>query len=206
MTQNATNQDDLRVRRTRKMLQQALIDLTIEKGFAAITIQDITERAMVNRSTFYRHYLDKCDLMGQYMHDVYALISNEAFIPADEWQNTPIKPAGLVNLLRHIQDHAAFYKIMLGPQGDAGFTDDFRKNIEKRLQFLLKYYSNTTPDMPPLTLCLSYLASAAVGAIIWWLESNLSCSPEQLALWISDLSMKSVDIEISPTKRHPTSK
>jgi AcrR family transcriptional regulator len=55
--------EDLRVRRTRKTLQEALIALTIEKGFAAVTVRDITERAMVNRSTFYRHYLDKYELL-----------------------------------------------------------------------------------------------------------------------------------------------
>ena len=57
--------EDLRVRRTRKLLQQAFIECTIEKGFAALTVRDITERAMVNRSTFYRHYLDKYDLLEQ---------------------------------------------------------------------------------------------------------------------------------------------
>ncbi|MBZ0292889.1 MAG: TetR/AcrR family transcriptional regulator, partial [Anaerolineae bacterium] len=51
--------EDLRVRRTRKLLQQALIELTVERGFSEITVGDIAERAMGNRSTFYRHYLDK---------------------------------------------------------------------------------------------------------------------------------------------------
>lgn len=67
--------EDLRVRRTRKLLQQAFIECTIEKGFAALTVRDITERAMVNRSTFYRHYLDKYDLLEQYLNEMYALDS-----------------------------------------------------------------------------------------------------------------------------------
>ncbi len=46
---------NLRVRRTRKLLRNALISLTMEKGFAAVTVRDITERAMVNRGTFYHH-------------------------------------------------------------------------------------------------------------------------------------------------------
>lgn len=54
--------EDLRIRRTRKLLMQALIKLTVEKGFAAITVQDIANRAMVNRATFYRHYLDMPEL------------------------------------------------------------------------------------------------------------------------------------------------
>src|SRR5205807_1741174 len=46
---------DPRVKRTRKLLQQAFIELFQEKGFASISIQDITERATVNRATFYAH-------------------------------------------------------------------------------------------------------------------------------------------------------
>src|SRR5215469_13383088 len=54
---------DLRVRRTRMALQEALIDLIEEKGFDAVTVGDIAERAMVNRTTFYRHYPDKYALV-----------------------------------------------------------------------------------------------------------------------------------------------
>src|ERR1043165_5952074 len=71
--QKSEAMEDLRVRRTRKLLQQAFIELTVEKGFAALTVRDITERAMVNRSTFYRHYLDKYDLLEQYMNETYEL-------------------------------------------------------------------------------------------------------------------------------------
>src|SRR6266536_5855376 len=56
-------QVDLRVRRTQTNLREALIDLIEEKGFDAVTVGDIAERAMVNRTTFYRHYPDKYALV-----------------------------------------------------------------------------------------------------------------------------------------------
>jgi len=55
--------DDLRVRRTRKLLQEALLDLMAHKTFQAITVQDISTAAMINRSTFYDHFVDKYALM-----------------------------------------------------------------------------------------------------------------------------------------------
>src|SRR5215467_8083756 len=58
-------QTDLRIRRTHKFLQEAMIDLITEKGFDAITMGDIAERAMINRATFYRHYQDKYDLVAK---------------------------------------------------------------------------------------------------------------------------------------------
>ena len=54
---------DPRVKRTRQLLQQALMDLMAEKSFQAITVQDIAGRATVNRVTFYAHFEDKYVLL-----------------------------------------------------------------------------------------------------------------------------------------------
>src|SRR5512146_1561207 len=54
---------DIRAKRTRMLLRDALIDLIAEKGFDHVTVGDIAERAMVNRVTFYRHYPDKYALV-----------------------------------------------------------------------------------------------------------------------------------------------
>jgi AcrR family transcriptional regulator len=50
---------DRRVQRTHQLLRQAAIETMKEKGFVAMTIQDIADRANVNRGTFYAHYPDK---------------------------------------------------------------------------------------------------------------------------------------------------
>lgn len=62
---NSLTKLDPRVRRTRKLLKQAFMDLMSEKGFDAMTVQDITERADINRATFYAHYTDKFELHDQ---------------------------------------------------------------------------------------------------------------------------------------------
>ncbi len=53
---------DRRVQRTRELLQKALIELVNERGYDALTIQDIVDRANVGRTTFYLHYSSKDDL------------------------------------------------------------------------------------------------------------------------------------------------
>jgi AcrR family transcriptional regulator len=62
MTQQVKN---LRLRRTQKLLREALISLIEEKGFDALTVGEITERAMVSRAAFYRNYQDKYSLVEQ---------------------------------------------------------------------------------------------------------------------------------------------
>ncbi|MDP1418891.1 TetR family transcriptional regulator [Peribacillus simplex] len=54
---------DPRFLRTRKLIMEAFMELVIEKNFKDITIKDITQRATVNRATFYYHFFDKYDLL-----------------------------------------------------------------------------------------------------------------------------------------------
>jgi AcrR family transcriptional regulator len=193
------NEADLRVRRTRKMLHQALIELSVEKGFAAVTVQDLSERAMINRSTFYRHFADKYELLRSYLQDLYQSIDMEAAaagaaIPADG------SPAGLVGLLRHMRANAAFYRAMLGPNGDAAFcAQSFRGYLESGFRNLLPDAALPAKgDAPPMSLSVTYLLHAGMGAILWWLESGEAYSPEQIAGWLLKLSHAVIGVSLRP--------
>ncbi len=75
-------QADLRVRRTHKLLWEALMAELSERTFEEITVKDICERAMVHRTTFYKHYEDKYALLEQGMRQMYdALVSAEEHVP-----------------------------------------------------------------------------------------------------------------------------
>lgn len=198
MTQKTEGQEDLRIQRTRKVLQQALFELTVEKGFAAVTVRDIAERAMVNRSTFYRHYLDKYDLLNQHLDSLQKLVAETANAAEQASRTTPERvPAGLLVLVRHVQDYAEFYRVMLGPHGDPAFTYSFRQLSEKRYRLLFSRFSEgTDPNAPPSDMKLKYISYAAVGAFLWWLENDQPCSAEQLAIWLSQLNMTSAGLTI----------
>lgn len=58
---------DLRVLKTRRAIREAFAQLLEEKPFASITVQNIIDRALVNRKTFYNHFRDKYDLAEQVM-------------------------------------------------------------------------------------------------------------------------------------------
>jgi AcrR family transcriptional regulator len=190
------NVEDLRVRRTRKLLQKALIEATIEKGFANVTVRDIAERAMVNRSTFYRHYLDKYELLSGYIGELSELIdSHEGEGLQEDRRDQP--PAGLVNLLKHMQMNADFYRVMLGKKGDPAFcAQSFRHYIEKGFRHMLPSGgAQLDPSAPPIEMSVSYVLHAGIGAVVWWLESGQAYTPEQVAVWLYQISM--ADIRLS---------
>lgn len=55
-------QEDKRIRRTKKLLRQALTRLMQQKDFQSITVTDVVREADINRGTFYAHYRDVYDL------------------------------------------------------------------------------------------------------------------------------------------------
>ena len=194
------------MQRTRKMLQRALIELTAEKGFASVTVRAITERAMVNRSTFYRHYLDKYDLLSQYLEELYALIDSQEGDDTrmDIQVPRPGKlPDGLVSLLRHMQMNGDFYRVMLSEKGDPGYCiQSFRRYIENGLPQMLPTGSEQVdPSKPPVDLIVSYLLHAGAGAIVWWLENDQLIPPERIADWLKQLSRASINVSLETNKK-----
>ena len=198
MTQNL---EDLRVRRTRKLLQKALLEAASEKGFAHVTVRDITERAMVNRATFYRHYEDKYDLLAHYMGELSELIDSDDGETLTSKQPLPsldTPPSGLAKLLRHMKANSDFYRVMLGNQGDPAFCGQaFRKYIEQGYRRMLSsQIPKSDPSRPPIDLTVNYLLNAGIGAIVWWLENDQPASPEQMAVWLYQFSMASISVSL----------
>lgn len=57
-------------RRTKNLFKKALISLTETESYSIITVKEIVNEADYNRSTFYKHYLDKEDLLGDLIQDI----------------------------------------------------------------------------------------------------------------------------------------
>src|SRR5215208_6675732 len=56
---------DPRVKRTRGLILQSFMEILPEKGFQAVSVQDITDKAGINRATFYAHFTDKYQLLDR---------------------------------------------------------------------------------------------------------------------------------------------
>ncbi|MGK5511560.1 TetR/AcrR family transcriptional regulator [Brevibacillus formosus] len=68
------NEYDPRVKRTRQLLQDAFTSLVKEKDFETITVRDITEKATVNRATFYAHFTDKFAILESMINESFMAI------------------------------------------------------------------------------------------------------------------------------------
>lgn len=181
MTRNDGDSEDPRAKRTHKLLQEALIELTVQKGFSAVAVSDITKHAGVNRATFYRHYEDKFDLLNQYVQRVYKLLEAppEDRSPQSSEVNTRQMQLGLITIFEHIHANAKFYRVMLGKNGDPRFAEKIRQYVRERIWRSLPPEQQKNDDH--IDLYLSYSSSASVGAVLWWLEHDMPYTPEQMA-------------------------
>lgn len=184
LLQNASS-TDLRIRRTRKLLRDALVDLIDQHGFEAIKVTDIADRAMVNRTTFYRHYQDKDDLLIHCMDDVFHALKARVQSPtvASGAVNHRAPAANLELLLVHVAEHADFYRVMLGMKGSAAFTNrlrDYLITITRTRWNHIGVRNVLNPGMPP-DLVLQFIASAYIGVIAWWVANGCNGTPSRIA-------------------------
>lgn len=175
---------DRRIQRTRGLLQDALVALILEKGYEAITIQDILERANVGRSTFYEHFYDKDDLLlSGFEHlraDFEQYLANQSIDDDSPWQLS-------LSMFRHAQSHRQLYKAMAGKQGGNLAVAHIQKFLTHYLyEHLKKLLTMRKRDMPPEILT-QFIVSSYTALLTWWLDSDSPYSAEQMSAYFRQL-------------------
>ena len=84
----SSRSEDRRIQRTRQLLRQASIDVMQEKGFKAMSIQEIAERANVSRGTFYAHFVDKYALLESLLREEFQNLIHP-LPPVSQWNRKP---------------------------------------------------------------------------------------------------------------------
>lgn len=177
---------DRRAIKTKKAIKFALAMLIEEKGFNEISITDLTNKADINRGTFYLHYQDKFDLLEQYENEL-----------LNEFQ-TQIKKVTTINLkgitlsseplefmvhtFYYFKENAQFLKALLGPKGDPHFQLKLKAVLETGLfnSFIGVIFKEEEMTVPK-EYFITYTLSAHIGLIKEWLDSGMKESPEEMA-------------------------
>ena len=175
---------DPRVVRTQQMLRDALVSLIAEKGFDAITVQEIVDRAGLNRATFYLHYRDKQDLLVKSLHDaVDELVSEIGASVDDQRQLVGDESPRLIRaVFEHVAQRAHFYRVMLSDEGVPAFSAGVRNYIaEVTVRWLAALQPQPDQSRVPLEIVANSLSLSMLGVLIWWLENDMPHPPEYMA-------------------------
>ncbi|MBE0691286.1 MAG: TetR/AcrR family transcriptional regulator [Anaerolineae bacterium] len=175
---------DRRVQRTRELLQKSLIELINERGYDAITVQNIVDRANLARTTFYVHYSSKDDLFMSCHEAIVSEFQSGALYPhplSREELLAPEAPPGMTSAYRHLQEaRARLYPIFQGKDGPLilrRIRDWSAQAIETNLRAVFAEGDSAIP----LDVLATYLAGAQIGLVQWWLQKRQPHTAENLA-------------------------
>ncbi|AJP05041.1 TetR family transcriptional regulator [Streptomyces cyaneogriseus subsp. noncyanogenus] len=183
--------EDRRTRRSRRALAAALVELVLERGFTALTVEDITERADVARATFYAHFRDKEDLFARVTSDLLAELG-ERLAPAVADSAVGFTGKPVLEMLRHAREERDLYRIVLRGEGDGKplqmFVDacaratagEFRARAERNA---------VQPRIDPELLARVWVGEQ-VAVLRWWVEQDTPALPaEEVVRMLLDLAM-----------------
>ena len=108
---------DLRQRKTRRQLTQALVELMEERPFQELSVTDICRRAMVHRTTFYAHFNDKQELL-HYLLTQLERTCIDACIPQDAPTPREFFLEAARNTLAFFKERRALYRACLDSGAD----------------------------------------------------------------------------------------
>lgn len=194
---------DRRIVRTRTALKEAIIELVLEKGFNAIRVQDIAERADVRAATLYLHYDNKEDLLMSALEgiydDMFMAISEEELAAYLSTANYPRAEA----VFERIWEQRDLYLVLMS--GEVPRTmylrllryvaNSFRTGIQTRLNGLGIQPEDVQVDLDFLARYMSGALLAFVGV---WLTAEEPMPPKQAGQFAMDLLMRGVVSAVAP--------
>ena len=170
---------DRRVKRTQQLLAKALIALTLEKGYDAVTIRDITERADIGYATFFRHY-----------HHKDALLQDVSEVVLAEFKNLLPMPPGTdavaigTTLFHYVQENSNIIRVLLSSRSSTSLVQYI---IDIATQDVLNENTPLEGSAVPIEIAAYHLVNSSIALIQWWLEHEMPYAPERMGIIFREL-------------------
>ena len=175
---------DRRIKRTHRLLQDALVALTLEKGYDDVTIREITGRADVGYATFFRHYPDKDALLA----DVLEAMKDEfiGLLQPLSVFTAPEETGALI--FGYVQANADLCRVLL----DSTETMALLRPLQQiGLQENSELMATSGGRVPP-EVAINHLMTSLVMLIRWWLENGMPYPPERMGQIAAELIIRPV--------------
>ncbi|MCL2210483.1 MAG: TetR/AcrR family transcriptional regulator [Treponema sp.] len=169
--------ENRKVRMTRMVLQDSLVELMKTKPILSITIKDICSLADISRSTFYAHYKDQYDLLRQIEKETFSYFENMLNMYGDR-QNKKEIAQMIEEMLTYIANNSNSIQVLLSENGDLDFQKKIFQHFTNHKQ-VTKYFSEESKENE--IYYSIFLIHGAIGLVQHWLKNGMSMSVPQLA-------------------------
>ena len=189
---------DIRVRFTRKALQDSLLALMKEKSILYITVKEICGAAGISRPTFYTYYDNQYDLLRQ--------IEEQTLIEAEKIIFSPINMAGksggldvaviLEGLLQYIASNSNSIQVLLSENGDSGFQKRFFRRGIGNIQSITEAAGLTSPDKKAAKYGFVFMIGGMLTLVEEWLKNGMDTPVPEMVQMLVRLTREALGARI----------
>ncbi len=177
-----TKTNDRRVKMTKMLLRDALVELLQHKHISKISVTNLCETADVHRSTFYTHYADQYDLLKQIQADV---VQNIRHYMEQQSIDTkpPVSKQMLIPILEYGKKNADLISVLLSDNCDNTLEIEIMRFVNVISLAHLNRYDDQMKEY-----VIIFGVSGSMAILKEWLKNGTKQSTEALAELIIQLT------------------
>ena len=169
---------DPRVRRTRRLLREALVSLMLEKDFSSISIREITGRAEVAYITFFRHFESLDQLLMEILDDGLGELQTHIESLAKQSETSALETEGML-IFEYIGQKADLFRILFKSQSVTRVRKKVVRNIAAIFQKSCLPLARSGNPMTTAILS-NHIATSLLALIEWWIDNHMKPAPAQM--------------------------
>lgn len=177
--QENQKKEDLRIRRTKKLLSNALFELIKKKPFDKVSVCDICDAAMVHRATFYSHFSDKYELLTYSIDEHIPLDKLEFSAHGTDGAVNPEKVVG--DIINYVASNKDIYAFILKKNNDYSIPDRIQDLFEEKILKIVNRAVENGEEIPVKPEFLaSFYSGACLNVVTKWLQGGMPLTADEL--------------------------
>lgn len=169
---------DPRVRRTRRLLREALVSLMLEKDYASISIKEITERSEVAYITFFRHFESLDQLLMEVLDEGLAELMVHIETLAKRSETAALETEGIL-IFEYVKQRADLFRILFKSQSVTRVRKKVVQNIAVIFQKSCAPLARSNNQVT-IAITSNHIATSLLALIEWWLDNKMTPTPAEM--------------------------
>ena len=161
---------DLRIVKTYQALHHAFTELLETKNFEEITINELCDKALIRRTTFYKHFADKYEYFNFYLLELREIFKSQISTGTITTDPVSYSISMLHEMFKFIQAHQKLVDKLRNSNMMPFLYQALQEHIAAELRYTLTV-SNTKALTPELELLISFYAGGLINVVYWWLNN-----------------------------------
>ncbi len=182
--------EDRRVRKTKKLMTKALAELLMQKPLSAISVREVAELADINRGTFYLHYRDIYDMARRLQDEMLEKFDRIVKSHTSREGADELFPL-LSELFSLLAENAELAGALVGRNGDAAFMDKL-KNIVREKCLADAHIMLNIKSGGEFEYFYNYITSGCIGVCVAWLDGGMRETSAQMAALVERMILRGV--------------